>query len=765
MKKKKIKVKDILVVGVGIVGCETALELADAGFNVFLMEKNPPINGTSKLSDKNLPTYDCEYCLLAPKLVGQDKHPNIKLMTNADIIKLEGKPGKFKASIKKRKNKVERVQQCPSQIPDKFIDILKDKKIGYLEFPQTEPLKLLIKKRKIPPCENACPAHVKSQEYVDLIRKGKYQEALDLIRERCPLPSVIGRVCPHPCEEVCNRREVDEPINICGLKMFVADYVRNNLDEKIMFLEDKKEKKVAVVGSGPSGLTVAYHLARRGYLVTIFERESVAGGMLRLGIPNYRLPPNILNADIQHIKNYGVKIKTNSPIGPPGPTIKNLLKNYDAVYIGVGLPVSRKLNIEGEDLDNIVYGIDFLKKCSLGEEFTVGKNVLVIGGGDVAVDVARTAVRKGANEVQMVMLESEDIIPAHPWEVEEAKEEGIIFHVSRGPKRFIGENGKVIGLETLFCSSVFDDEGRFSPVLETCSEKIIDADMVIVTIGQTSDLAFLDKDIKVGRGIEINRKNFQTSIAGVFAGGEIVTGPGAAINAIAMGNKAAIVIDRYLKGDDISTISETIPDYKDDEIVTIDDILGLDRIEHKARKNNKFILPKERIKNFKEFTLGMEENEAIEEAERCLSCGICTECFEYVKSCVADVIANEEIDEKIEDLITINIGAVILSPGAWLSCFALRRGTDYRWEIINPIAEVNEEKCIGCGSCVEICPFNAISIKITQMQLVEYVIDQRQAKIDPIQCKGCGKCVPRCPVQAISQKHITKEQVERAMLS
>jgi heterodisulfide reductase subunit A-like polyferredoxin len=664
------KVGAVLVVGAGISGIQSALDLADSGYKVYLLDKSPSIGGTMVQLDKTFPTNDCSMCILAPKLVGAGRHHNIELITNAEVEKVVGEVGNFTVTINKKPRHIiedkctgcaECVTECPVAVPNEYNELLNDRKAIYLMFPQAVPRKVSISKRGTPPCKDACPAHTNAQGYVALISMKKYNEALNLIRERCPVPSVIGRICHHPCESSCNRADVDEPINICGLKRFVADHVRENGEEEIELPKEKKNDKVAIVGSGPSGLTVAYRLAKLGHPVTIFEKSSVPGGMLRQGIPDYRLPPEILNADIEHIKKYGVEIKTNSPIGPPGPSINDLLKEYKAVFVGVGLQDSGRLNIEGEDLGSVIFGIDFLKKCNLGSEVKVGKKVLVIGGGNVAVDVGRSALRKGADEVHLIMLESEDIIPAHPWEVEEAKEEGIIFHLSRGPKRFVGKGGKVTGVDTLFCSSVFDSDGKFKPVLDPGTEEVFDGDMVIVSIGQAADLKFLeqDKEIKIGRGIEINENNFQTSIPGVFAGGEIVTGPGSAMEAVATGNKAAFAIEKFLNGEDISNITETIPDFSEEEVVKLDDIEYLDRYPPEPRKNNTITTPDVRKKDFKEFTQGLDEETAISEAKRCLNCGLCSECFECVRVCLAEALDHDQTDETV----TVNVGSVILSPG------------------------------------------------------------------------------------------------------
>ncbi len=748
------KKNSVLVVGSGIDGIQASIGLADSGFRVYLIEKEHLVR--TNPNQEKISINDCTTCLVPLKYAGFNSYSDIELIRNADIVSLEGEPGKFKATIYKKAQS----QSDPMNYEDKectkhcqFLDPLRNsEKIKEFngidsQFSAFAPLKTLIEKRKIPPCENACPAHVKGQDYIDLIIKGQYQESLNVIRERCPLPSVIGRVCPHPCETACNRGDIEEPVNICGLKRFVADHIRETSTEEIKFLEEKKEKKVAVVGSGPAGLTVAYHLGRLGYPVTIFEKSPVAGGMLRLGIPDYRLPPEILQADIDYIKQYGVEIKLNTPVGPPNNTIDDLLKDFDAVFIGVGLQLARELKIDGSNLENVLYGIDFLKKCGLGEEVTVGKNVLVIGGGDVAVDVARTALRKGAEEVHMVTLESEEILPAHPWEVTEAREEGIVFHTSLGPDKFVGENGKVIGLETIVCESVYDDKGRFSPVFGACSEDMLKCDMVFVTIGQAADLSFLDNDIKVGRGIEIDRGNFQTSKEGVFAGGEVVTGPGAAIDAMATGNKAAIVINQYLMGENISSI-ETIPDFNEEDIVKFEELKRRERIEPEPRMNPRHIPPNERKTNFKEFALKWDEKLAVEEANRCLSCGICCECTDNVKKCVANSIDPSQFDETI----TIDIDNVILTPGEWLSCFDLRKLTDFRWEIINPIAYVDAALCIGCNRCADTCNYEAVGVK--------YELGLNVSEVNSQLCKGCGDCVAECPGEAISLSRFGQDRIE-----
>ena len=676
---EKSKIGAVMIVGAGIGGCQAALDLANSGIKVYLVEKNPSIGGVMAKLDKTFPTNDCSMCILAPKLVAVDRHPNIELITNADVVNLEGSAGNFNATINKRTRYIhedictgcgECIQQCPVQVPDKFNEELNNRNAIYLQFPQAVPFKALIDKQGVPACRDACPAHVNTQGYVGLISKGFYQEALNMIRERCPLPSVIGRVCPHLCESACNRRELDEPINICGLKRFVADYVRDNLEEDITFLEEKKEEKVAIIGSGPTGLTLAYHLARRGYPITIFEKEPFAGGMLRLGIPDYRLPPEILEADIDHIKRYGVEIKTNTCIGPNLTFDDFKKKGYKAIFISIGLQKSREMKIEGDNLKNIFYGLEFLKKLNLSKELPNLKDKIVgvVGGGDVALDAARASLRLGAKKVILIYRRSELEMPASREEFEMAKEEGIDFQFLTNPVKIIGNKaGKVSEIECIRMElGEFDSSGRRQPIPIENSEFKMKIDTLILAIGQESDCSLIqtasqDKlEINKRNLIHINELTFETNIPGVFAGGEIVKGPGAAIDAIAMGNKAAIVIEKYLKGEVISDKIGTIPDYNEKEVIKVDDIQNFEKFSCQERNNNIVCSPDDRIKSFLEFTQGMDENSAIKEANRCLNCGVCCECFECVRACQANAVDHNLTDE----IITINIGAIILALGA-----------------------------------------------------------------------------------------------------
>jgi len=390
---------------------------------------------------------------------------------------------------------------------------------------------------------------------VALIAAGKFKEALKLIKEDNPFPVVCGRVCNHPCESVCKRGDVDEPIDIMHLKRFVADL---DLKDETRYLPEKKEskgKKVAVVGAGPSGLTCAYYLAIEGYDVDVFEALPVAGGWLAVGIPGYRLPKDVLRAEIKVIEDLGVKINLNTRVGKDI-TFEQLKKDYSAVFVGCGTMRSSKLNVPGEDLQGVIHGVDFLQRINLGEKVYLGDRVAVIGGGNVAMDAVRTAIRTGSKDVFILYRRSRAEMPASPEEIEEALEEGVRMEFLVAPKRVIGENGKVTGIEcTRMELGEPDASGRRRPIEIKGSEFIVPCDAVIPAIGQEADLSFLTE----GSGVSVNKWNnidvdpvtFATNIPGVFSGGDVVTGPQTVVKAVYAGKEAARSIDRYLCGEDI----------------------------------------------------------------------------------------------------------------------------------------------------------------------------------------------------------------------
>jgi NADPH-dependent glutamate synthase beta subunit-like oxidoreductase len=603
----------------------------------------------------------------------------------------------------------------------------------------------------------ACPAHTNAGRYVELIAEGEFEEAYRYARGPNPMASICGRVCAHPCETACRRGVIDKPIAIRALKRFLTERYgpesRHPIDVNAGRIQEKLPFRVAIVGAGPVGLSSAHDLALMGYAVTIFEASQVAGGMLYLGLPEYRLPRDVVEAQVREILSTGdITLKLNHAAGRDF-TIADLRRDFDAVLIAVGAHRSRDLTIPGVNLDGVYKGIDFLLNVNLGYRFTIGKNVIVIGGGNVAMDVARSAAREvlrqhaggvesfepsqgsldavaaremmdvslsalrlGAQEVHLVCLETRGEMPASLEEIEEAEEEGIIIHPGLGPKQIIGENGRAVALEVLKTKSVFDANRRFSPTFYENSETQLDCDTIIMAIGQAPNLAFLSTEDNVEvspRGlIAVNPQTLMTSSAGVFAGGDCVFGPRLIIDSVADGKRAAVGIDEYLRGTKHA-----------DPIVEVEvlerhrmplDLLDLVRPQIP-------MLPLDRRTGVTEVEIGFDEETAMAEAQRCLHC----------------------------------------------------------W--INTVFEGTEEDgtaCILCGGCVDVCPENCLQLvsldrvsfdEVTIGQLAESrdllgvelddikadelgVIAGSAMLKDESRCIRCGLCAARCPAGTITME-------------
>lgn len=472
------------------------------------------------------------------------------------------------------------------------------------------------------PCEHACPLHVDVTGYVALIAESKFQEALNLIRRRIPLAGVCGRICQHPCQTACKRGEHDEVVAIMALKRFVADYEERLSESLPITMAESKNKKIAIVGSGPAGLTAAFYLRRKGYGVVVFEAESVAGGWLAVGIPEYRLPKKVLQKDVEFIKKMGVEIKTNTIIGKDLTFEELLDQGFEAVFLATGAHKSQELHIPGVDLPGVVNGIELLKDINMGRKTQLGDKVVVIGGGNVAVDVARSVRRLDGNaimkrEITMIVLESREEMPALEEEVKEAIEEGIIIENSLGPKRILGKEGRVTGVETMRVTRVFDEKGQFNPEFAPDSEAVIDADTVILAIGQIPDLTYLSEGfvIRSNKTLMADEITLATNKPLIFAGGDVVRGPSTVIEAAADGERAARFIDKYLEG--LSMIEE--PHYPElrEVIPRAEEIPKGTRQEPmlKARL-------KERLSSLKEVNLGYNKETAQKEAKRCIRCDL-----------------------------------------------------------------------------------------------------------------------------------------------
>ncbi|MFX0183424.1 MAG: FAD-dependent oxidoreductase [Candidatus Hodarchaeota archaeon] len=469
------------------------------------------------------------------------------------------------------------------------------------------------------PCRDTCPLEADVPRYIQHIAEGDFDDAIAVIREKTPLPSVLGRICFHTCEEKCRRSQLNEPIAICALKRFALDHDIGTWKSKIISAPPTG-KKIAVVGSGPAGLTAAYYLAKAGHSLTVFEADSNVGGMMSLGIPKYRLPRDVFQKDLDHILNLGVEIKTEHTIGEQL-TLNDLnTQGYEAIFLAVGAQQAKKLKIEGIEHESVLWGLEFLKDVNLERGIEVNDHVLVIGGGNVAMDVALTALRLGAKTVQVTCLESREEMPAHEWEIKEILDEKIALNCSWGPKRVIEKDGKVIGVELIKCTSVFDGKGKFNPTYDETITKTIETDMVIMAIGQNTDLSVLGPESKIeispGGFIAVKEESLETTIPGVFAGGEITEGPISVVEAIEIGRKAACSIDKYLGG--TGEIDEALAEYKPPNT-------WLGREENffdKQRVLMPAISISDRSKSFDEIELGYTEEMAIEEANRCLRCDL-----------------------------------------------------------------------------------------------------------------------------------------------
>jgi len=459
------------------------------------------------------------------------------------------------------------------------------------------------------PCRDACPAGVNVPLYNYLVSIGKYQEALAIIREKVPFPGVLGRVCTHPCEKDCQRGKLDAPVAIRALKRFIADRESGEWKQFARKLPPSG-KKVAIVGSGPAGLTAGYYLAKLGHSITVFETTNKPGGMLRMGIPDFRLPKDVLDAEIDEIKQAGVEIELNSPVN----SIDQLLEQgYEAVFLAMGAQLSKKLDIKGRELEGVLWGLDFLKLASLQQAPEIKSRVLVIGGGNVAVDVALTALRLGAEGVELLCLESKEEMPANEEEIRQLIDEGVRLDVSRAPYRVCGSNGRVTGLEVIRCISVFDEDGRFSPCYDNTEVELKEAGTVIFAVGQTSNLSDFPDELRnlETDTITADSNTLETSLPGVFAGGDIVTGPTSVIEAIAAGRKAAISIDKYLGGEGII-----------DEELTQEREIGMYTVTDSTRTQIPCLAVEQRKGNFNEVEMCLDEQSAITEAQRCFQCGV-----------------------------------------------------------------------------------------------------------------------------------------------
>jgi heterodisulfide reductase subunit A-like polyferredoxin len=682
--------RQVLIVGAGIAGMQAALDIANSGYQVVLVDRLPAIGGHMHQLSETFPTLDCAQCIMTPRTVEVGRHDNIHLYTYSEVEEISGEMGNFQVRIRREPAYVDWdkctgcgscSEVCPLTIPVEFdrglefrrtmadgqIRHMGTRKAIYALSPQAVPNKYIIDKRGWPPCKDACPAHIDVQGYVALIAQGKFTEGLAVVRRTIPFPAVIGRVCNHPCEPACNRGEYDQPIAICSLKRFVADVEEDPAELPI--IETHRDQMVAVIGAGPAGLTAAHDLALQGYGVTVFEALPVAGGMLAVGIPDYRLPRDVLDREIARIEALGVEIRLNAPVGGEGgPTLADLRRDYDAVFVGVGAHLERQLRIVGEELEGVQPGAIFLRRLNLGEPVTVGKRVAVVGGGNVAIDAARSALRLGAESVTIVYRRSRAEMPASSWEIEDAEEEGIQFHFLANPIRILGQDGRVTGMECVRMELGEPDEsGRRRPIPVEGSEFTLDVDMVIPAIGQMPNLGFMsegDMDVTRWGTLAADPDTLVTDVPGVFAGGDAVSGPATAIRAIAAGKQAAKSIHQYLQGKECSRVEKGLP-------VVPFQAVDLRWAQKQARAKMPKLPQDSRTSGltesdavtagdpFAEVELGFSEEQAVAEALRCLNCGVCSECRQCELICPVKAVDHEQEAAFFEE----RVGAIILATG------------------------------------------------------------------------------------------------------
>ena len=659
--------KPVMVVGGGIGGIQAAHDLAEMGIPVFLVERSPSIGGRMAQLDKTFPTNDCSACILAPKVTATFNHPLVKTMTWSEVEEIRGEAPNFTVVVRQKARYIDTdkctgcedcVKQCPVSVKSEFDMGVGNRKAVFKPFAQAAPNKVVIDKKGTSPCKYRCPAHIDAHGYVTLIGQRRFEEALDVVRRVTPFSGVLGRVCVHPCETNCTRRFVEQPLSIASLKRFIADADLKGNRKKIKVAAEPKDAKVAIIGAGPAGLNCAYSLAKEGYRCTVFEKLPVAGGMLKVGIPGYRLDKKVLDYEISLIEDMGVEIRYNTEIGRDF-TLEDLkAQGFKAIFLAIGAHADSKLGIPGEDCEGLIPSVYFLRDLNLGAidseyKSKIGKKVIVIGGGNVAMDSARSALRLGC-DVTVVYRRSREQMPANPWEIEEAEEEGVKFSFLTSPVEVVSENGRLKGLKCRRNKlGEPDASGRRSPVPVPDSDFIIEADTVIVAVGQKveQDIKAAGFDVFNQRGL-IEATDMKTAIEGVFAGGDAQTGPATLIEAIAAGNKAAKAIINYLEGRDDPIEPFLLPQTDLSQVDT-------DCLRYEARAQMPVIDMERRRSSFDEVELGYDEETAVREALRCADCSVCCECLACEAACKAGALCHRQGDEYVE----IPVSAIVMCPG------------------------------------------------------------------------------------------------------
>ena len=703
-----------LIVGGGIAGIQAALDVSEAGNDVYLIERQSTIGGTMARFDKTFPTLDCAACILTPKMVSADRRDNIHLITNAEVESVAGFVGNFEVTVRERARYVttdctscgECVKVCPVRVPDPFDEFLSERTAIHKAFPQAIPSTYVIDRQGKPPCMEACPIHQNAGGYVALIAEGRFADAAKLIRRQNPLPFICGRVCYAPCEEACSRGMVEDPVAIRSLKRFAMDWERENEPEPVPGPpKHDYPEKVAVVGSGPAGLTAAFDLAAEGYKVTVFEKHERLGGMLAVGLPSYRCPRPVVDRDIAFIERMGVEMRTGVELGRDF-LLEELANGtpgheYSAVFVAVGAQEGIALGIPNEDADGVITGIDYLRNLNLGLPQETGAKVAVVGGGNTAIDAARAARREGA-DVTVLYRRTRAEMPAEEDEFDDAVAEGVHFEYLVAPVEVLVERGRVRGLACVTMElGQPDASGRPRPVPIAGTDHERPFDTVIAAISQHPDEGWVGRAGGEGSRpalttwgtVEVDPDSLQSSIPSVFAGGDAVLGPSTVVEAMGQGRRAAEAIDKYLRGKPLESFTTHMPSpaprlgfeerpyaqapsYRDTEKVP--------RVDMPKRAADV------RIADYDEVDLGFGEDDAVREAKRCLHCGVCVECH----SC-EDICPPQAVRLDMADTVTkLEVGQIMVATG--FKPFDAKRMTPYGYgRYANVITSLEFERMLN----------------------------------------------------------------------